>query len=390
MNPVKLVFFSIIPAMFLFILVEGASRLYWNYLEKHGLNTITTDGERVLRNDAINFMKQPDEILGYRLRSNLDGITNSKGFGQVEEVEERRDDETLRIMAIGGSTTQGNNQTDTYPNYLSQILNLNAQGYKGKPEVINAGVSGWLSDQWTVYSETELNRYSPDVVIIYGGWNDFWSYDPFIGPAPGSHFESAYGSLSVSVGHIKSVTFASAIFYKYFPNVSTQILNNLTSNINRVDKSIYYILFENMTRTIKAFRTYNPNVKIIISSLVSRWPLDTEEQFTSKYGHVRWMPRHQVGRKQAALLIENLNKELQHFANYNDLIFVDMAKVFSNLDRQRLMSDFQHMLEDGYRIMAATFYAELNNLGIVRGVEYSEYEQLLHEYAISSLHEITE
>jgi lysophospholipase L1-like esterase len=384
MNPIKIIIFSILPALFLFVLVEGASRLYWSYLEENGLNTVSANGERVIRNDAINFMKQPDAILGYRLRSNIKGITNSKGFSQVEEVEVNRDEGTLRIMAIGESTTQGNSQIDSYPNYLSQILNLNTQEYKGKPEVINAGVSGWLSDQWTIFSETELNKYSPDVVIIYGGWNDFWVYDPFIGAPPTSRFDTTYGSLFVSAGHLKSITLASAIFYKYFPNVTTQIVNNLSADNEKVDKGIYYILFENMIRTINAFRSYNPNVKIVISSLVSRWPLDTEEQFISKDGHVRWMPRHQVGRNEAALLIESLNKELQQFVYHNDLIFVDMAKVFSNLDRQRLMNDFAHMQEDGYRIMAATFYEELNKLGIVRGVDNSEYELLLQQYALSN------
>jgi len=94
------------------------------------------------------------------------------------------------------------------------------------------------------------------------------------------------------------------------------------------------------------------------------------------------MAKNGVGRQQAALIVRNLNKGLQQFAIDNGLIFVDMARVFENLDRQRLMVDFCHMTADGYRIMARTIYKELLRLNIVRGREMEAYYSLIRQYTI--------
>ncbi len=519
MGTIKSIVFSIIPAVIFFGLIEGASQLYWRYLEQQALNATLANGEKTLRNDAINFIKQPDAVLGYRLRSNLANLTNSKGFAQAEEIEERRIPGSLRIVSVGESTTQGLFQGN-YPFFLSQILKNELRGYQGDPEVLNAGVSGWVSDQWTKYSENVLRKYAPDVVIFYGGWNDFQSYDPFNGIPKLSWFQTNYGSFPSSVGYLKSVTLGSAIFQKMNPprperlspvTVNWKVMKDaklqisstqetkaklektgyvsilvdashfrsesgksyrvkfngkgtssallringysdetwplyaecpilLSENWKKIDcpfkkppddhgvqfsifprndnplsftvknfklflnepdgsekivasnhrlssveipKGIYRFLFENMTQSIRAFSESNPNVKIVVSSLVSRWPMDTEDQFRSKFGHVWWMEGHRVGRNDAALLLQRLNKELEQFSVDNDLIFVDMAKVFSTLDRQRLMIDFCHMTEDGYKIMAGTFYQELHRRNIVRGIEHSEYHHLLQKYNIN-------
>ena len=80
--------------------------------------------------------------------------------------------------------------------------------------MLNASVSGWVSDQWAMYSESELNRYAPDIVIFYGGWNDFQSYDPFKGVPRVSYFQPGVSALSVWVEHLKSVTFGRSFFKK--------------------------------------------------------------------------------------------------------------------------------------------------------------------------------
>jgi len=91
-----------------------------------------------------------------------------------------------------------------------------------------------------------------------------------------------------------------------------------------------------------------------------------------------------VGRHLAARLIKNPNKEIERFAKDHNLIFVGMAKVFSTLDRQRLMLDFCHMTGDGYKIMAGTFNEELNRRHIIRGTENKEHDRLLRKYTINS------
>ena len=85
------------------------------------------------------------------------------------------------------------------------------------PEVLNAGVSGWVSDQWATYSEIELSQYEPDVVIFYAGWNDFQSYDPFQGVPRVSYFQPNSGAAPIWGAFLKSVTLGNAIFHKIYP-----------------------------------------------------------------------------------------------------------------------------------------------------------------------------
>lgn len=526
----KTVVFSLIPAVVVFLLVEGVAQIYWSYRERQALNAVAANGERMLRNDAINFLKQPDSILGYRLRPNLrvgSAITNSRGFAQLEEVDESRIPGSLRIMSIGESTTHGSASTVNYPFQLKKVLQECARGYSVTPEVINAGVSGWISDQWTIYSETELHRYRPDLVILYAGWNDFQAYDPFQPPPTISFFDQHYGGRFPLSGTLKSVVLARAILERYMPSVfvmeetksaspyavahwqadggasvqpsangTTQIAlrdsgtasividatyfkhearqtdsvrllvkgegvgqlrmsgrskssqpsygslqfhatrewtevrcsfakpvdgqdlqislvpesgKSLIIDVKEVEvtrtetdgssaviatsgaiarrdigNGTYRMLFRNLLRTVNAFRTSNPNVKIVLSSLVCRWPMDTDDQFDQSTGHVWWMGTHQVDRIRAKRLVDNLNRQLQHFSAENGLIFVDIAHAFSTLDRQRLMWDWAHMIEDGYRIMAHTFYRELRRRGIIAGVQNPGLDSLLSRYAVAT------
>ena len=82
-------------------------------------------------------------------------------------------DNTYRIFMVGGSTLFGTGATSddtTIPGYLKDFLKYDKYPYD--IEVINAGIQGADS-----YNELELikNRLidlSPDLVIVYDGWND--------------------------------------------------------------------------------------------------------------------------------------------------------------------------------------------------------------------------
>ncbi len=115
----KIIVFSLTPALLFFAVVEGASRIAWAYLE--------ADAFAKHPNKIINFMEVPDPLLGYRLARNFDsgdhiytrsigrfqfqGVThihtNANGYMQREEVAPSRQKESLRIVTLGESTTQG-------------------------------------------------------------------------------------------------------------------------------------------------------------------------------------------------------------------------------------------------------------------------------------------
>ena len=72
------------------------------------------------------------------LDRNIPNWTNSKGFAQVEEIVEGRIPGSLRIAAVGESTTQGFPQR-SYPFFLSQILRNVSIEYQG----VSRGFKRW-------------------------------------------------------------------------------------------------------------------------------------------------------------------------------------------------------------------------------------------------------
>jgi uncharacterized protein YjbI with pentapeptide repeats len=101
-------------------------------------------------------------------------IHNQLGFrGNEFSIEKPQD--TYRIISVGGSTTEGisPNDSETYPAFLQEIFHKN--GFQ-EIEIINAGISGASSLEEKNLIENKLINYSPDMIIIYDGWNDLRTY----------------------------------------------------------------------------------------------------------------------------------------------------------------------------------------------------------------------
>jgi hypothetical protein len=210
----KILFATATLLVFLGVL-EGAAKLLWWRLEEQAFTVRKSTGEKELGNDAINFMKQADGTFGYVLKPGFDRAghyVNADGFAQRETVPLTKDPGTMRIAALGESTTQGHDvDKANYPFYLRRLITEYGRGY-ANVEMINSGVSGWISDQVALWAEKKIAAYRPDVVVLYVGWNDFQSYDPFGSPPAESYFEQTYGNarLFVESSPIKIVAFASA------------------------------------------------------------------------------------------------------------------------------------------------------------------------------------
>jgi len=107
----------------------------------------------------------PDVVLQY----------NSYGF-RGDEFQEQKHDIDFRIFAVGGSTTYGSGVTDdeTWSAYLQQIINEKITGKK--IEVINAGIPGADTNGELKAIKQKLARLSPDLIIMFDGWNDLQHY----------------------------------------------------------------------------------------------------------------------------------------------------------------------------------------------------------------------
>lgn len=94
---------------------------------------------------------------------------NKFGF-KGPDIEKSKDANTLRIMAIGDSTTFGFvDDRYSYPRTLERYLR--SQGVS--VEMINAGVEGYATED-VLYHLDYFMSFQPDIAIIYIGWNDLY------------------------------------------------------------------------------------------------------------------------------------------------------------------------------------------------------------------------
>ena len=97
---------------------------------------------------------------------------NSDGF-RGPEISKEKPDNTYRIFVVGGSTTfaiRSISDQTTIPGYLQE--NFDKLELSKNIEVINAGVPGFKAIDELRLVKTKLIDYSPDLIIIYDGFND--------------------------------------------------------------------------------------------------------------------------------------------------------------------------------------------------------------------------
>jgi lysophospholipase L1-like esterase len=91
-------------------------------------------------------------------------VTNSRGFRNTREFDYGKPANTLRVLSVGDSHTQGYEvrQEFTFSAVLERFLSHRGK----KAEVINTGVSGFSNAEELVFLENEGIKYNPDVVVL--------------------------------------------------------------------------------------------------------------------------------------------------------------------------------------------------------------------------------
>ena len=152
------------------------------YLIKHGiiivgdnsscvndLSKIFGDSISVVQ-DTCNLHASSEylELVPFTERTNI----NSLGF-RGPEFSEIKPANTYRIFMVGGSTMFGSGESSdgtTIPGILQKLFDSSTS--MQKIEVINAGISGGNSLTEIRLVNDKLVSLSPDLIIVYDGWND--------------------------------------------------------------------------------------------------------------------------------------------------------------------------------------------------------------------------
>jgi len=291
MSPARRLSFAALTLLILFGLAELASRLIWNAIEARALGVRDGKGAAMLASNAINFMMRSDGVYGYSLRPGLYSpagtqprvFVNADGFGQNELVPVERAPNSLRLAAMGESTTHGHNvESGNYPIHLRDLVQRLASGGR-TVEMLNAGVSGWVSDQVALRAERQVARYRPDLVVLYVGWNDFQSYDPFRDAPQHSWFETAYGNpfriesdfpVKLPVLAIAAFQYAQSRIGSVLGAAPT-LTSTRTGEYHATPPENYRFLTKSLDRILAAYRANGPGTTIALSTVVGRWPLET-------------------------------------------------------------------------------------------------------------------
>jgi len=98
-------------------------------------------------------------------------VTNNKGFRNTKDFTYAKPANTIRVLSLGDSHTQGYEvrQDFTFSAVLERFLNKHSI----KAEVINSGVSGFSTAEELVFLENEGIKYNPDVVVLGFFANDY-------------------------------------------------------------------------------------------------------------------------------------------------------------------------------------------------------------------------
>ena len=172
----KQVIFGIIAITILLLVIEAIANIWWltqincEFEQNEIFQNFDEVEKKQLCLDFYNLKTSGDEIIP---NQTTDSITiNSLGFRGAEFFTVKPPD-TYRIFMVGGSTMFGAGATSdetTIPGYLQQFLNEKDFGFD--IEVINSGIQGADSNTESNLIEQKLVRFSPDLIIIYDGWND--------------------------------------------------------------------------------------------------------------------------------------------------------------------------------------------------------------------------
>tara|TARA_B100000029_G_scaffold505659_1_gene586713 strand:- start:233 stop:1768 length:1536 start_codon:yes stop_codon:yes gene_type:complete len=115
------------------------------------------------------------KVSGMELIPNQDNESisiNNLGFRGDDFIPEKPDS-VYRIFMLGGSTMFGHGATSDYttiPGYAQEFFKEEFK--ENDIEIINAGIQGANSFDEVSLIEGKLLDYSPDMIVIYDGWND--------------------------------------------------------------------------------------------------------------------------------------------------------------------------------------------------------------------------
>lgn len=170
---------GIFGIVIILLIIELVANVWWisqiscEFEDSEIFRDMSQDQKNQLCMDLYQIRTSGNEIIPNQSSNSIN--INSEGFrgSEFSAIKEQND---FRIIMLGGSTMFGTGATSddtTIPGYLQSFFDESQ--LDNKIEVINAGIQGADSNTELKLIENKLLQFSPDLVIIYDGWNDLRS-----------------------------------------------------------------------------------------------------------------------------------------------------------------------------------------------------------------------
>ena len=167
---------GIIGLIILFLVIELIANVWWitqincEFENNEIFEQMNDEKRRQLCVDLYEIKTSGMELVPNQQSQSI--TINSLGF-RGDDFSAEKLDPSYRIFMVGGSTMFGYGATSdktTIPGYMQEFFQDNYEKYN--VEIINSGIQGADSFDELDLIKTRLLDYSPDMMVIYDGWND--------------------------------------------------------------------------------------------------------------------------------------------------------------------------------------------------------------------------
>lgn len=313
------------------------------------------------------------------LQANADGSYSSKSELGAEFVDSTgnrfpvaKDKNVIRIVCLGGSTTNGvgADKTHSYPALLGDLLNAAYGGCGTRFEVMNCGYMGYHSWHSRLLTATRIVRLNPDVVTILQGTNDLMAV-VFIRDFNDVLREQRRILNAQSPGLV--VRFVDKVLLKLQLTISTYRVGNfLLQNIRNIDGK-YLDIPEKLdlfgyTRNLRAIIDQGRQSGFETVVLNYPWLVKTDDQARASSPLLKSgpLPLYEAGRK----YFDKANREL---CQGTDARFADLLSDFDDLIASHgpeiiphIYSDQIHFTKEGNYFIAKNMVKEILDVPAVR------------------------
>ena len=344
----KRVVFAALATVLFFVLVEVGFRVVVSATSERLGQMI--DNYRVRYYSHINqeLKYRPHPYFGYiRLDRGSQDAINSLGFWGPEWAVEKPPN-TVRIVALGGSTTAG---PTAWPYQLEEILKQELDGVD--VEVLNLGIGGWTSAEAVAAFAMVGLSFSPDLVVVHCVNNDMEPMRAMKPKVDYSHYRRAMNVVQTEggaarfrqdAGDIVDAAVAKwsklYVYAKLFqsgqvpPRASLHALTTWSNDTQPEPGTTGVAIFERNLRSIAALASAN-GAKTVLATMPA---LSTKVPGipTVPDGHLR--------------SLEAQNQRLRDLAKKEGWVLADLAQLSAELTPH--YEDAIHVNMDGERIKA--------------------------------------